>query len=466
MDFWLEVPMHLGKALLLAALLLSAVAACSDSEPAADTSGKTLVIVDSDGAFDDIKAILYLLEQPDVEILALTMSGTGIARCPAAAENAAALLERIGAPDIPVACGRTQPLEGDNEALPIWRDSADTLGNVELPAPRALADGDAADLLTEALEDADRNVTLVALGPLTNVAEALEETPDLMDKVDMMYLMGGAVDVGGNVFMIEPNEVAEFNIWADPTAAAIVFDTGVPITLIPLDATNELPVTPYLYEAVAAHRDASPTATFVADYLDVSPLLGGLYHWDELAAIVAIDETVVTIEDRKLAIATGTQSQEGATIDDPNGRPVRVAVAADRAAFESHFYGAIIGTANPGIEAWEPDVVLTWDGATCTYEGPDPLPDQFFIRLDNNSDDLLAFVTGAYDAGTTRAEFDAFLASGEQAQPDWWMAGGQIAAPPGARDVWPMRGGDGLTALCFIDPTRVWEVAGVRLPDQ
>jgi pyrimidine-specific ribonucleoside hydrolase len=465
MNVYLEVSMRSGKALVLAALLFWIIPGCGDSEPAADTTGKTLVMVDSDGAFDDIKAILYLLEQPDVEILALTMSGTGIAHCPAAAENTAALLERIGAPDIPVACGRTEPLEGDNQAPEMWRNSADTLGGVELPEPRSFSADGAADLLRKTIEDADRNITLVALGPLTNVAEAIEEEPDLLDKVDMIYLMGGAVDVGGNVFMFYGNETAEFNIWADPTAAEMVFATEVPITLVPLDATNELPVTPYLYEAVAAHRDASAVADFVADYLDVTPLLGGMYHWDELAAVAATDESVVTVEDRNLAVITSPGDREGATVDDPAGRPVRVAVTADRAVFESLFYDAIIGTADPGVPAWEPDAVLSWDGTTCTYEGPDPLPDEFFVRLDNDGDGTLVFLTGAYDAGTTRADFEAALAAGEPGEPDWWLPGGQTFTPAGARDVWPMRGGEGLTALCYAGPTQVWEVAGPRLPD-
>jgi pyrimidine-specific ribonucleoside hydrolase len=444
--------------LFITVLLVLPLTACADAQEEA-----TLVVVDGDGAFDDIKAILYLLEQPNVEIVAMTMSGTGIAHCPAAAENTAAMLERIGAPDIPVACGRTTPLEGDNEAPQIWRDSADTLGDVALPEPRPLAEVDAAQLLTNTIKQADRNVTLVALGPLTNVAEAVIETPDLLERVDMVYLMGGAVDAGGNVFY--GNAAAEFNIWADPKAAAIVFATDVPITLVPLDATNAVPVTPHLYEAVEAHRDASPVASFVADYLDVTPLFGGLYHWDELAAVVATDESVVTIEDRNLSVTTGPEGQEGVTVADPGGRPVRVAVAADRAAFEAHFYKAILGTSDPGIPAWEPDAVLTWDGTTCSYEGPDPLPADFFVRIDNNGDDIVALVTGAYDADTTRADFDAALAAAEPGTPDWWLPSTEMVVPVGARDVWSVRGGDGLTALCYVSPSQVWEMAGPRLTE-
>lgn len=441
--------MRIGR-LALAVVIPALLAACGGDD------GTTRVVVDSDGAFDDMKAIVYLLEQPDVEIVAITFSGTGIAHCPAAAENASALMERLDAPDIPVACGRTTPLAGNNEAPPMWRTAADTLGGVALPDPRPLSELDAAGLLSDTIS-ANDDVVIVALGPLTNLAEAVQDDPGLFDDVAMMYLMGGAVDDGGNV-MQSPD--AEFNIWADPFAAQIVFATDIPITLIPLDATNNIPVTPYLYEAVGAHRDHSEVSQFMAEYLDASPLFGGMYHWDELAAVAMMDESVVSIEERMILIDDG-----GATVEDDEGRMTRVAVAADKAAFEDHFYSAIIGTGEPGIDAWEPDAVLTWDGATCTYEGPDSLPNELWIRLDNNSDEFLAFVTGVYNAGTTVADFEAAIAAGTPDAPDWWLPGPMVAAPAGARDVWPMRGNEQLTALCYVSPTQVWEVAGPRLTE-
>lgn len=455
-----DVPKKRAVALFgLGALL---VAGCSAPVMAPIATGKTPVIIDNDGAFDDIKAILFLLDQPDVQIVAITVSGTGIAHCPEAAENISAMLERIGAPEIPVACGRQTPLAGDNAAPQVWRDAADTLGGVALPDPRPLSDLSAPELLAEAIEHAGDDAVIVALGPLTNLAEAVEADPDLLDGVSMMYLMGGAVDAGGNVLWAGAD--AEFNIWADPAAAGAVFGTTMPITLVPLDATNQLPVTPYLYEAVAAHREASATSRFLAEYLDVSPLFGGLYHWDELAAVASVDESVVTIEERLLAVVT-EGSRQGATVESPDGRPVRVAVDADRSQFESHFYAAMIGTADPGIPPWEPDAVISWDGSACTYEGPDPLPGNLFLRIDNAGESPIAFVTGVYAAGTTTADFEAALEAAEEGVPDWWLPSTQIIAPKGAHDVWPVRGGEGMTGLCYLDPGNVWEMVGPRLPE-
>jgi hypothetical protein len=145
---------------------------------------------------------------------------------------------------------------------------------------------------------------------------------------------------------------------------------------------------------------------------------------------------------------------------------VRVATAADRAGFEAHFYEAIIGTADPGIPVWEPEAVLSWDGATCTYDGPDPLPDDFYIRLDNDSSDLFAFITGTFNAGTTRADFEAAIAAASPGNPDWWLSSAVLTTPAGGHEIWPVRGGEAMSALCYIDPSRVWEIAGPRLPDE
>ena len=109
--------------------------------------------------------------------------------------------------------------------------------------------------------------------------------------------------------------------------------------------------------------------------------------------------------------------------------------------------------------------MLAWDGTTCTYEGPDPLPDDFFIRLDNTSDGFMAFVTGIYDAGTTIADFNDATEAGESGTPDWWKERAAVGAPAGAHDVWRERGGESISALCYVDPTQVWEVAGPRLSE-
>jgi len=450
-----------ARGLIAVAVALALVGGGCGGDDAVDVPGAdsaTPVVVDSDGAFDDLKAIAYLLQRPDVDVRALTFSGTGIAHCPAAAENASAVLERIGAPDIPVACGRGEPLSGDNAALDAWRTAADTLGGVELPEPRPLADTDAPGLLAETVTGSDDEVVLVALGPLTNVAEALADDPSVAEGIRMVYLMGGAVDAGGNVLYANPD--AEFNIWADPEAAAALFAADVPLTLVPLDATNAVPVTPYYYDAVAAHRDDSAVSAFLGDYLEATPLREALYQWDELAAVIATDESVATFEDRTLAVVTEGGTDAGATVEDPAGRPVRVAVAADREAFEARFYQAVLGEPEPDVSAWEPDAAVSSDGAGCTYDGLDPLPPDALLQIRNDGTDVMAVASGTVAEGTTAADVADFDTSGSTGVPLWWRAGATILVPVGARDVWPVAGRPDLTILCQTADGEVTHLAG------
>ncbi len=181
--------------------------------------------------------------------------------------------------------------------------------------------------------------------------------------------------------------------------------------------------------------------------------------------MVATDESVVSIEERPLTITTWGGEGAGRTVEDTAGRTVRVAVAADRAAFEDHFYAAIIGTSDPGIPEWQPEAVVAWDGATCTYDGPDPLPDELVMRIDNEGDEFVALVTGGYDLGTSIADLEAFRESAAGDTPEWWNQQALITVPTGAHDVWVVQGGAEVTAICFVDNVRFWELAGPRLTD-
>lgn len=421
-------------------------------------AGRIPYVVDGDGAGDDLKAILYLLQQPDLALRAITMSGTGIAHCPQGAENAKAMLEMVGAPEIPVACGRAAPLQGFNTAPTDWRKGADSLGGMDLPEPGPLSELGSPELLAQTIAASPEKVVLVALGPLTNIAEALLADPSFLDNIEMVYLMGGAVDVAGNV--IYANELAEFNIWADPHAAALVFESGVPITLVPLDATNGVPVTPHLYDVFAKYHD-TPTSQFMHDYLAVNPLIGALYHWDELAAVIATDETVAQFAERRIRVEEEGDLDAGQTLEDPTGSPMRVAVAADRDLFEDRFYSALTGESEIDVPVWSPDVVVEFDGEGCTYHGPDLLPESFSVQLDNTAPTTYALVVGRFAAGTTAADLEAYRQSGSSQPPDFWSPVGSYFGTPDAHDVWLVDGaGPDATALCFVDYETFWHVVG------
>ena len=131
---------------------------------------------DTDLAFDDIMALLYLLQRDDVAIDAVTITGTGEAHCDPGVRNALRLLALGGNHDTPVACGRETPLQGSNAFPDEWRAAVDDLSMLDLPQVDRVADPrGATELLLDTL---DGDATLITLGPFTNVAEALRTDPD------------------------------------------------------------------------------------------------------------------------------------------------------------------------------------------------------------------------------------------------------------------------------------------------
>lgn len=288
---------------------------------------------------------LYLLNRPDVSVEAITVTGTGEAPCEPGIKNVMSLAALAGQPDIPVSCGRTTPLQGDHAFPAAWRARVDSMAGLTLPAnPGSPASESAVALLADKIMSLPGKVTLIALGPLTNVAEALQFAPEIQENLEMVYIMGGAVDVPGNVGASHAgidNSVADWNIYVDPRAAAIVLQSGAPVTLVPLDATNHVPVTANFVERLEDNRE-TPEAEFAYDVLSQPEYeefirYGGYYLWDAIAAAILTDNSLASFETRNLTVIEAEGNQSGRTQASGNGRPVRVAtdVAADR--FEQLF---------------------------------------------------------------------------------------------------------------------------------
>ena len=154
------------------------------------------------------------------------------------------------------------------------------LYGVELAAGGPPSDLPAPDLLVSVISASAEPVVLFTDGPLTNLAAALRLDPGMVENIAMVFTMGGALDVPGNNF---DNPDAEWNIWADPTAAAEVFASGVPLTLVPLDATNQVPVHLFHVAALREHQTtAAVTATVTmlgaSEELRAVPVLLGRAH--------------------------------------------------------------------------------------------------------------------------------------------------------------------------------------------
>ena len=185
---------------------------------------KPLLLIDTDTASDDAVALIMALRSPQVRVLAIT-TVAGNVGVDQAARNALYTAELCGS-EVPVFVGEQKPLKREHQSAD-WFHGRDGLGDHGYPAPRrALEKKHAVDAIVEAIE-ANPGLVLVTLGPLTNVALALERDPGIAAKVGRCVIMGGAPCCEGNV-----TPAAEYNIWCDPEAARIVIRSGLPVELV------------------------------------------------------------------------------------------------------------------------------------------------------------------------------------------------------------------------------------------
>jgi purine nucleosidase len=197
------------------------------------------IIIDTDPGTDDAVAILLALAARELEVLGL-VAVAGNLPLALTERNARAILELAGRSEIPVCAGCPRPM-GPGHVTAEHAHGAGGLGQLELPPPQiALRPQHGVDFLIETLREAmPRTVTVCALGPLTNIATALIKAPEIAGQMAGLAVMGGASYALGNT-----TPAAEFNMHADPFAAAVVFDSGAPITMIPLDLTHQVLSTP------------------------------------------------------------------------------------------------------------------------------------------------------------------------------------------------------------------------------
>lgn len=213
------------------------------------------IILDTDPGIDDALALFLALASPQVQLEAVT-TVSGNVDVAQTTRNALALLALAGRSDIPVARGCGVPLMGPlvNAAHVHGQNG---LGGVELPQPQnGPVSSHAVDLIIEKVMSSPKEITLVPIGPLTNIALAVRREPRLVEYVRELVIMGGALRVPGNV-----TPSAEFNIYADPQAAHIVLHAGWPIRLVSLDVTTRTIMRRMHANRLAQH--GTPVATAI-----------------------------------------------------------------------------------------------------------------------------------------------------------------------------------------------------------
>ena len=300
-------------------------------------------MIDSDMAMDDWMATLFLLKSPFVNVRAITLAATGESHARPGADTALRLAALTDATQVEVASGRSKPLNGDH-SFPIFvRLMMDARLFLTLPRPaRKPSNEFAVALLSRCLNESQEKAILVALGPLTNLAEMLLASPELVEKIAMIYIMGGADKVPGNIQEINPrsdNSYAEWNLFVDPYAAHVVFRSGAPITLVPLDATNHTPLTSAYLERFT-EQAATPAARFVSSVLRrIYPMLRDrkFYFWDPITAVLATHNELGTYEQRQVRIVQEEGRECGRLIESADGSNIRICTKVDSEAFEQLF---------------------------------------------------------------------------------------------------------------------------------
>jgi purine nucleosidase len=214
---------------------------------------RTPILIDCDPGQDDAVMLMLAMASPELEILGITAVGGNVPLTRTEA-NARRICELMGRTDIPVHAGCDRPLVRDLvTAAHVHGESG--LHGLDLPAPTmVLQPRHAVDFIVETLRRRD-DVVLCPVGPLTNIAMALVKAPDVARRVKRIVLMGGAI-AGGNV-----TACAEYNIYADPEAADVVFRSGAPVTMIGLDCTHQALIGPDEISALKAAGSAAARAT-------------------------------------------------------------------------------------------------------------------------------------------------------------------------------------------------------------
>jgi pyrimidine-specific ribonucleoside hydrolase len=293
----------------------SAAATLTPGTPAVPTG--RVMLVDTDVAADDLVALAFLVASPQVELAAITISGTGEAHCAGGVDVVLRILDRLDAPDIPVACGRETPLAGSHTFPDAWREHVDQGSGLELaPTARTPSQSTAVELIA-ALAAEHASLTVLTLGPLTNLADALLQDPLLAEQLGPVFVMGGALHVPGNLVCCgapEGNSVAEWNVYVDPHAANVVVESGIAPSFVSLDGTNQVPVTPD-FARRAMDTASTPAASVLAELFAANPFMsdGSYFLWDPLAAELAAGYAVGSFTPATILVEEAEGPESGFT---------------------------------------------------------------------------------------------------------------------------------------------------------
>jgi purine nucleosidase len=312
-------PHSISSALALLPLLLALLVA-----PA---SAAKKVIIDTDPGSDDALAIMLALNSLELDVRAFTVV-PGNVTAEMGLENALRMVSLANRCDIPVAGGAKHPLFQKLITAEFWHGK-NGLANIELPPSKCRVDSRfGPDLIIQMVHASPHEITLVPIGPLTNIALAVEKDPSIVPLVKEVIIMGGSIS-GGNV-----NASAEANIYNDPEAAQIVFQAGWPLTMVGLEVGDKALFThKYLDELGKTHGPVNDFIYGVNKFLlGLSDSFGmaGSPMYDPSAVAVAIDSTLVKTQDMHVDVETRGEFTRGETVGNRRGYVERNVLHGDR----------------------------------------------------------------------------------------------------------------------------------------
>ena len=298
----------------------------------------TKVLIDADPGTDDALALIMALNSSDVAVAGVTTVG-GNATLSHTTRNALRVLEYLRRPDVPVHRGSARPLTGRSYRYGYHYHGAAGLG-VRLPSPKSKPHPmRALDFISQVVSAFPQQITIVALGPLTNIARSLALEPRLAGWTSQIVVMGGAVGVPGNV-----TPYAEFNIYNDPVAAETVMSSGIPVTLVPLDVCTKTFFTRGESPWVPGDTQAARLAQKVlANWFRTHPDRQRYDLCDPLAVAAAVRPGLLTYRQAQVSVETGENEQRGRTVARFGAGPVEVAVGVDAEAAKALITRSIAG---------------------------------------------------------------------------------------------------------------------------
>lgn len=283
---------------------------------AVPASAAKKIILDTDPGTDDALALMLALNSPELDVRAITVV-PGNVTLAMGVENALRMVSLANRCDIPVAAGASKPLFQKLITAEFWHGK-NGLADIDLALSKCKVDARfGPDLIIQLVKASPHEITLVPVGPLTNIAIAVQKDPSIVPLVKEVILMGGSIS-GGNV-----NAAAEANIYNDPEAAQIVFQAGWPITMSGLEVGNKALFTQkYLDELGQTHGPVNDFIYKVGKFmLDLSAKFGdsGSPMYDPSAVAIAIDPTLVKVQEMHIDVETKGEFTRGETVGNRSG---------------------------------------------------------------------------------------------------------------------------------------------------